>query len=288
MNFTKKTWGNTSSTPLNYTSLNDLENRIYNGLSRTDRFPIDGLGRSLNSMTWASLSTIAKAGTAAANNIMVGDYKDTTCMGSAVRMQIAGIDTYYNTGDTAIGHHIDWISVGLLGTGHVMNSTNTNNGTETSHSPWLASEMYTWLNGDEVYGTLDSDLQSVIVTKRTIMEYRYSANGTLTDSTSWEWEDIGKLWLPTEFEVFGTSIWSDQTWGSQQAMQYPLFANNWKSRLKGKNSTSPAGRGTWWLASAQAGSSTDFCGVGSRGHAYYSAASASADWLSVPLCFRLA
>lgn len=144
----------------------------------------------------------------------------------------------------------------------------------------MVSNLHAWL------ATLSSHLpQSVknhIVTKRSLMEIRYSASGALTDSTTWEWKDIGLLWVPHEYEVFGSVVWATKGYGQGQAMQYPIFANSYLNRIKG------AGHGGsrcyWWLASVRSGLSTCACGVGSGGHADYWSASYAR---RVPVCFRI-
>ena len=144
----------------------------------------------------------------------------------------------------------------------------------------MVSNLHTWL------ATLSSHLpQAVknhIVTKRSLMEIRYSASGALTDSTTWEWKDIGLLWVPHEYEVFGSVVWATKGYGQGQAMQYPIFANSYLNRIKG------AGHGGsrcyWWLASVGSGYSTYACGVNHGGLADdWSASNA----FRVPVCFRI-
>ena len=144
----------------------------------------------------------------------------------------------------------------------------------------MVSNLHTWL------ATLSSHLpQAVknhIVTKRSLMEIRYSASGALTDSTTWEWKDIGLLWVPHEYEVFGSVVWATKGYGQGQAMQYPIFANSYLNRIKG------AGHGGsrcgWWLASVWSGRSASACRVSGHGLANYWNASSA---YRVPVCFRI-
>ena len=125
-------------------------------------------------------------------------------------------------------------------------------------------------------------VRAVFCSKRFLLESRYSASGKLNDSTSWAWADLGKLWIPSEYEVFGSCIWSTDPWGSGQAVQYPIFANNWKNRIKGAGDG--GSRASWWLLSVCAGNSTHACRVSYNGVAdYYSCTTA----LRVPVCFRI-
>ncbi|MCX4328444.1 MAG: DUF6273 domain-containing protein, partial [Lachnospiraceae bacterium] len=134
---------------------------------------------------------------------------------------------------------------------------------------------------DQLYEKLPADVKNFIVTKRTLLEKRYSASGALTDSTGWGWADIGKLWLPSEYEVFGSVCWGTKGWSLGQAVQYPVFANSWKNRIKGAGPKGP--RCYWWLLSLGGGSSSRACGVGYDGASYAWSASGA---YRVPLCFR--
>lgn len=214
----------------------------------------------------------------------VGDYKTIQLSNpeETVRMQIAGIDTYYKTVDNIqLGHHIDWISVDCLKDTHQWNTSNNNNGTTTTKSPYMASEIKNYLT-TTVYNRLPTDLKAVISDKRTLIEYRQGTSA-LTDSNSWGWENLGKLWLPSEYEVFGSVIWGTKGWSAGQAVQYPLFANNWLHGIKGLGNNN--GRCYWWLCTAGSGNSTRCCYVSGDGVAYGGGASNS---YGVPLCFRIA
>lgn len=238
-------------------------------------------GRELSEYTWAQLKT--KCTNADFDDLRVGDYKTITLTGGeVVKMQIAGIDTYYKTTDQQLGHHIDWISIDCLADYVQWNTTNNNNGNATSPHPWLVSNVYTYLN-NTIYPKLPADVKAVIKNKRSLLESRYSASGALTDSTSWAWQDMGSLWLPHEYEVFGSVVWGTKGYSQGQAVQYPLFANSYMHRIKGKGNGQ--GRCTWWLSTVRSGNSTACCYIYSSGHAaYYSASYAS---IGVPVCFRI-
>lgn len=227
---------------------------------------------------WAWIHARITAGNYA--GIYVGDYIPITVKNETVQMQVAGIDVYTNTTDQGLGHHIDFISRDCFSETVQWNTTNNNNGNATDGSPYMVSNLHTWL------ATLSSHLpQAVknhIVTKRSLMEIRYSASGALTDSTSWEWKDMGLLWVPHEYEVFGSVVWATKGYGQGQAMQYPIFANSWLNRIKG------AGHGgsrcDWWLASVGSGYSTPACIVLHYGLAgNWTASNASRG----PVCFRI-
>ena len=222
--------------------------------------------------------------------------------------QIAGIDTYYGYGDTVVGHHIDFISTACIGTNIPFNPTDNNNGTATYPNPWLASKIYACLNGVNNVSTgynnvahgfnasscgilqlLPVALQNQIKTKRMYMPTRYSASGILTNSPAGAWCDAGKLWLPTEMEVYGCPIHSASTAKATDGLdfaslgtpvQYPLFAN-----YAGYRNNKIKARGLWWLSSVPSGSSTHACNVNIGGSAHASGCAIA--WPSAPVCFRI-
>lgn len=238
-------------------------------------------GRELSEYTWSQIKT--KIQNADFEDLRVGDYKTITLTGGeVVKMQIAGIDTYYRTTDQQLGHHIDWISKDCLTDYVQWNTTNNNNGSADSPYPYEVSNVKKYLN-ETIYPKLPSDVQAVISNKKTLMEQRYSASGALTDSTTWGWLDLGKLWLPNEYEVFGSIVWGTKGWSQGQAVQYPLFANSYKHRIKGKGNG--GGRCAWWLSTVASGNSTTCCHVNYAGRANNS--NASNTGVGVPVCFRI-
>ena len=188
-----------------------------------------------------------------------------------------------------IGHHVDFISRDCLAGAKVMNDTNVNNGTKEEPNPWRASKLFQTLN-DEVTGvfaTLPADLKPLIIPKTALLERRYSEAGALEASTGWDWNNMGKLWLPTEVEVFGNTFWSDGdagwTGGGGCNLQYPIFYGGAKHIIKGAgNGGSRCG---WWEASARRQSTTYFCFAGRDGTASYDVATGAG--IYVPLCFRI-
>lgn len=212
--------------------------------------------------------------------IYVGDYIPITVKNETVEMQVAGIDVYYRTTDNSLGHHIDFISRDCFSETVQWNTENNNNGNAESAYPYVVSNLHTWL--ETLYDSLPQAVKDQIVTKRTLMEQRYSASGTLTDSTTWGWQDIGKLWVPHEYEVFGSCVWGTKGWSQGQALQYPIFANSFLNRIKcaGKG----GGRCGWWLASVGSGTSAGACYVSYYG---YAASWSTSGLYRVPVCFRI-
>lgn len=237
--------------------------------------------------SWANLRAKIMAGDFA--GIHIGDYKTITLTtGEVVIMEVAGIDQYYKCGDAQIGHHIDFISRDCLAGTKVFNDTNTNNGTQAEPNHWRASKLFQTLNDDTtgVVATLPADLKPCIIEKRALLEGRFSAAGALESSTGWAWNNMGKLWLPTEVEVFGNTFWSDGdagwTGGGGCNLQYPIFYGGAKHIIKGAGNG--GGRCGWWEASARRQSATSVCSVGNYGDAHAVATHGS---FYAPLCFRI-
>ena len=198
------------------------------------------------------------------------------------KAEIAGINTYRRTGDSGheVGYHIDWITRDCYSGTVKFNTTNINNGNANSPSPFLASNLKSWLDGT-LYPLLDAKLKNVIKTKRILAPSRYQSGATLTDDNSWAWQDFDKLWVPLETEIFDCLVWSTKGYGNGQAVQYPIFANSYEHRMKGAG---PGGaRANWWTASANSGTSTYVVGVGDGGNSSGHHASGA---FCVPVCFR--
>lgn len=238
--------------------------------------------------SWPSLQVRIKAGNF--SGIRIGDFKTIVLTtGEMVVMEVAGIDQYYRCCDHEIGHHVDFISRDCLSNDPVgkfkYNDIGTNNGTASESNPWRASKLFKTINDETagVFSTLPDDLKPVIIEKRALLESRFSSAGALNDSTKWEWKSAGKLWLPTEIEVFGSALWSDWDYGVGGSRQYPIFIGGSLHLIKGNGNG--GARYSWWEASALRDSSANVCFVAGSDHAY--GASAMTDWVSVPLCFRI-
>ena len=251
--------------------------------------------------TWDELKNMCSTGDF--KDVEVGDYKTITMKNKEiVVMEVAGINTFYNTGGqenhgrfatmnyAPVPHHIDFISRDCVQTLFQWNTTNYNGGTGEStlddgtDQPFLTSYIKKSFLESTLLDNLPDEVNKVIIPKINLLERRAHVEGAaLTTSTGWHWYNMGKLWLPSEFEVFGTNVWSCQGYGSTQAVQYPLFANSWEHRIKGRGNGGD--RCNWWLCSVDSGSSTTCCNVFNTGYADHSGASNS---FGVPVCFRVA
>ena len=194
-------------------------------------------------------------------------------------MQVAGIDTYYQTTDQDFGHHIDFISQDCFNQTTKWNDTNGNNGTASEHCPYPASKIKSFLN-TTIYNYLPQSVKNVIIDKRMTTEERYSSSGTIHESHSWQWKNIGKLWIPCEYEVFGSTVWGTKGWSASHSVQYPIFANSYLNRMK-KNENGT--KCPWWLATP--GSATHRCAhVTQQGIAFVWDATTE---MNFPICYRI-
>lgn len=290
------------------------------GASRDGTYPGVNLGTKFStevanySDVWAWLH--ARIAANDFTGIHVGDFiQFKTTNNVTLNAQIAGINTYKGYGDTAVGNHIDFICKELWPTLHVFNKADYNNGvpaftpeggTEIAaqEHPWLASDLYHYINSlsgyvpnaatknpamaaadytaDGIYSRLPDALKAVIIEKRAYIPKRFSASELLTDDNACGWADIGKLWVPSEVEVYGASRWGGQTgYSTAGFVQYPLFICNMLHAKKKSN-----GRNAWWLLSAHSGNTTTFCNVSGAGNANHY--SASNPGVAAPVCFRIA
>lgn len=252
---------------------------------------------------WAWAKARRNAGNYA--GMHVNDYIPITCSnGYVLKAQIAGINTYTGYGDQQVGNHIDFICKELWNDLHAMNKVNYNNGNANSPSPFLASDLNYWLNSksgnvpnstsdaavttevdyttDGVLYYLPDMVKNQIITKRILLPSRYTADRVLTADNSWAWQSTGKLWIPSEVEVYGAPCWGNSGYGMGGFVQYPLFAcnmNRAKLRCASKD------RCNWWLLSASAGNSTYCAFVSRSGNA--ANPSAATTNIAAPVCFRI-
>lgn len=223
-------------------------------------------GRELEEFSWADLKD--KCASADYSGLRVGDYKTITLTdGEVVQMQIAGIDTYYgcHVGGPVIPHHIDFISKTVVGGTVQWNTTRTNNGNTSEAYPYRVSNIKKFLN-NTIYPKIPSDVKLVIKNKITLLESRYNSSGTLTDSNSWGWMDVGAVWIPSEYEVFGAVIGGSKYWSQGQATQYSLFSNSNLHKIKKDKNGALS---NWWLSTVGSGGNGTALTCSLGGMCYY-------------------
>ena len=253
-----------------------LAGGTYAGVDLTAKFASE-----VGSDAWAWIRSRIQA--ANYSGIHIGDYIPFTAGGGTYQAKVAGIDTYWRYGTPAVGRHIDFICDKLWSESHKYNETATNNGTESAKSPWLASDLYGWLNST-VFDTLPLALRAVIVPKLLDTETRYSASGGLTSSAGSAWVELGNLWLPTEVEVYGFPLTGTPYYSALGSIgKYPLFdiATN-----RVKYTAASTAKRVWWLLNATDGSNKGIACVNQYGAG--ASASANNTGMYAPICFRIA
>lgn len=217
-----KIWGINKMENVNMVSIGGMASSVYSGDDLTFKFAADISGFP---SVWDWIKARIQAGSFI--GLHVGDYIPFLAGGNSIKAEIAGINTYYKSGNPdIIGHHIDFISRDCWPETHVWNKVDYNNGTTVSPYPWLASDIYAWLNSLAINvpntatanpalvavdytttGVLDklpTALRNVIVSKWVLLPQRYRADALLTDDNASIWVEMGELWLPSEFEVCGS------------------------------------------------------------------------------------
>ena len=214
---------------------------------------------------------------AAANfaGLRVGDYLDVPLVSASavaaqqsVRFLLAHIDPYLYCGDNSKGHHIAFVASAPVAVAKTVtgvandsflawNTTNTNQGTAETKNPYLGSNLKAWETAFEA--CLPEGLTKYLLTQRVLLEERYSASGAINDSNNWSWQDIGKVWSPSEMEVYGCPVWGTPGWSVGFDCQFDLFHDT-AHRINGT-------RCHWWLRSVASGSASGVCYVGNYGNA---------------------
>ena len=219
------------------------------------------------------------------SGMRVGDYIDMPLVSASnvaaqqsVRFLLAHFDPYLYCGDNSKGHHIAFIAsapvavaktvTGVANDSYLMwNTANTNQGTADVKNPYLNSNLKAWEKLFEA--CLPEGLTKYLLTQRVLLEERYSASGALSDSNSWSWQDIGKVWSPSEMEVYGCPVWGTKGYSVGFDCQFDLFRDT-AHRLNGS-------RCSGWLRSVASGSASYVCYVGNDGYA--NSASAASVWV---------
>ena len=252
------------------------ENYVWLGENIAEKFA-DEIGGT-DPITW--LKNRAAAGNF--DGLEIGMYLTCTLTNTghtAMKYQIAGFDTYYGVGDTINGHMITLVPAITYPETVKFNETDTNQGTADNKSPWKASGLYTWMN-ETFYGYLPTAWKGALKDIRVYNPVRYSEGGGCTDDTGGDWMNLGKVWAPSEIEVWGT--WRRGTSLNSPVgiactdKQLPIFANG---------RTVIRSRDDWWERAAASGSASYVCCVDNDGTS--TAASATLAWVQPLPCFHI-
>ena len=196
--------------------------------------------------------------------IRIGDYIDLPSLddGTTVytwnanyknlRIVVSGFNHYKQAGDPEnTANHILFTFRNCIMTKRI-NATDTNTG------GFAASELRTYLEGVFMLGL-----------KQAIGDYLYPVRRLLSNKGGWAWI-TDTVFLPTEREVWGYPTWGEVEHDGGAQGQYPIFV---ATAYKGKKYN--GSRQWWWVASPQASSASNFCGVSTAIRAANYSASAS-------------
>lgn len=210
-----------------------------------------------------------------------------TLSNAIIKLEVAGVNFYHQYGDTAVPNHLLFCSRDLLPWTLMFRSENTTWYDTAATNPWLGSHLYQTLNNPS-NGLLP------LIAATDIGEYIYAGpngNGmrflgetkgpTATTATGSAWLDRGKLFLPSEREVWGGDTRSEHGYGGGLPLQWPIFAGTMRHIIKGLGNG--GSRYGWWCCSSEAGSADSFCYVANFGNPYL--ADAAYAWVGAPVCF---
>ncbi len=220
--------------------------------------------------TWEELHEKVK--TNDLDDVKTGDYKLLILSNrEKLYMEVAGINTYTGYGEIPLGSHIDFISRDCLKTAYAYNLKLTNSG------GYVCSHLNMVLQ-TEILPLIPEELRHLIVGKRALVECKLGKR-----ATGWSWNDLGKLWLPSEIEVWGHGIFCEKPWGHGLTVQYPIFQNSVLHIVKRLGVDGD--RYNWWIGNTAAGNSENFCHVGRFGLPNQNPATKE---FGIPVCFRIA
>ena len=172
------------------------------------------------------------------------------------------VDTYYGYQDGDIGHHIDFISKGLinsLGVQQILDTT-TVPGSNDEPNPFKNSFLYKKLNtnSDAYVNNLPDVLRSHIVNKKIMLGQRkYSQNY----ETSFVYGDIGPLWIPFQYEVYGENEYlSVSEYEKVYYKRYQVFEDY--SFIKKYMNQSDSSDTYWWTSSVPIDRNDAWSGAG--------------------------
>lgn len=218
-------------------------------------------------------------------------YFERTCNNAVMLLEIAAINPYWRYGNSGslsgAVNHVLFVSRDCLPFTMRMRKANTVWEDTTTQNPWIGSALYKTLN-DPDYGVVKlikaTDIGAYMYdgSDGNGMRYYGETRSSVTATTSsGAWTSRGKLFLPTEDEIWGRAIYTLNNACGHTRL--PIFDGSCRHISKGIGNG--ASRAVWWCMSACAGNATNFCNVGSYGfpNNYY-----AADLFGAPVCFIVA
>ena len=179
-----------------------------------------------------------------------------------LRLMIAGFNIYKHAGDTEnTKNHIVMTFRNCVLTKQ-MNATDTNTG------GYASSELYGWLNDKFKTGLVSA-----------LGNYLYKIRRLLSTKGPWAWAD-DTVFLPTEYEIWGASVWSEKGWGGGFQAQYPLYRDSVIYKVKKHNGS----RMWYWEATPYENNTASFCCCGDYGYAYCLYTASAAGGVAPAIC----
>lgn len=203
----------------------------------------------------------ATAGKAAYKGLRLRDYAEVQVESNTYRYRIGAFDYDKGCGDPAQGPSLLMVPNLAFPDRVKWNNTDDNNGTAAQNFPYLASNVYNWLT-NTLLPKFPAEVRAVMKERVALIEQRYSASSKLTDSTSWAWKNIGRLWLPDEGEMYGCCFWGSK-YGSAMVSQFPIFETPADRIFR----TPDGARSNVWLRCVSGLSSAAACYSNANGYA---------------------
>lgn len=214
----------------------------------------------------------------------------TKSMNAVAKVEIGALNPYLRHGDTELSvQHVGVCLRDCLPPTLQYRSANSVWYDTAQVNPWRGSALYETLNNPD-HGIIKlfeaTELGPYIFAgpngkgMRTMLPTMAAGAGS---PSGWAWTDRGKLFLPTEREIYGAPCWGDK--GGYEAgnlyNQWPIFSGSARHIIKGAGDG--GGRCSWWLESA--GSASTFAYVIGYGYANYTSAATTS--IRVAPCFLL-
>ena len=219
-------------------------------------------------------------------------YFERTLSNALLNLEVAAINPYWRYGDsgelTGAKNHVLFISRDCLP--HYLRFRKANTKWHVAPDPaggigvWQGSALYTTLN-DAEHGVLPllaaTDIGAYIYGGASGGGMRYYGEtraAEITTTSAGAWLNRGKLFLPTEDEVWGREIFTIRS--NQGQLQLPIFSGTRCHISKGIGDG--GSRSNWWGMSACAGFSSQICNVVYNGIPYSNDA---VNGNGAPVCF---
>jgi len=219
----------------------------YNGLTTTFNYIISSIPATLQDCTWTQIQKFIKDG-ALLTHYSLGATKTLSYDGNTYTMVLARVNDGSSKAEYYPNKTADFISKEVTPPRKYHDNTSWPNN-------WSASSMCSWLN-NTVYSALPAELKNVIVTKKKTTKSTQSGNMDCVSNN--------KMWLPTVYEMVGTTQVANgntntQFFGDESSynIHYTSVFNDTNARLRNKVGTSTKSR--YWSMSGYSSASMRPC-----------------------------